>query len=340
MSQRNKSRVNFVNQMVQQYSKVHQLGQVNSDPKTPAQFVEAFTKHYKSLYDRDIARGVERRLSHLSSVQSSLSRFKKKLRTTGVDEAWLKKLHLPKKEANDLMLEKKTNVSKNSIDLPLLQADDIIHDCKQFLTHPNKYVKIIAVAALTGRREAEIIHSMRFGSPKEHHYTSEKYWSCVTGILKQRSTGGVVSREVPLLAERKDIVAAVTAIRESCPAKNVQEVNKKYAKNIARTMQKFCPELGKLHELRKFYVAVCFHYFNERNCSLPRIAADYLGHKTMSETVLTYLSARLTGLGSINFGHGQLNKKKTSSIKKRASARKKSVSSTGKKTCPNKELSS
>ena len=192
---------------------------------------------------------------------------------------------------------------------------------------------IIAVAALTGRRASEIIYSMRFGRPMESHSTSDKYWSCVTGILKQRSNGAVVSREVPLLAERKNILTAVAAIREACPAKNIQEVNRKYAKNIARVMKKFCPELGKLHEFRKFYVAVCFHYFNERNCSLPRVAADYLGHKNMSETVLTYLSARLAGIGSIDFGRRdvRLSKMKTSSDEKRTSIRKKTVSSKGKK---------
>jgi hypothetical protein len=318
-------RVNFLECMIKQYRRSHEgVSGKSKGPRSPQEFVDSFTGHYQKLYDSDIEKGVVRKLSYLSSVQSNLSRFKKELQARGVPDQWLKDLHLPKKESIQLMHEKKNNVRNSSINLPLLQGDDIIRDCRTYLRHPNKYVKIIAVAALTGRRESEIILSMVFGPPRDSHFTDEKYWSCVTGILKQRTEGGVVSREVPFLANRREILNAVTAIRKECPAKDVGEVNRKYAKGISRTLHKFCPELGKLHEFRKFYVAVCYHYFNEQHCSLPRVAADYLGHKTMSETVLTYLSARLSGMGGLCFGHGKLKKhikinpnaKKSSKVKK------------------------
>jgi hypothetical protein len=120
----------------------------------------------------------------------------------------------------------------------------------------------------------------------------------------------VKCREVPLLADRFVINKTISEIRKKLPVSSIEQVNRLYAKNISRAVHKSCPELGKLHEFRKFYAATCFHYFNERRCSLPRIAADYLGHKTMSETVLTYLSARIEGVGTLNFGRGKLAIKK------------------------------
>ncbi len=280
---------------------------------TQSELVADFKQHYKQLYDKDIANKVDRKLSYLSSAQSNLSKFKKILRRNGVtDEKWLSELKLSREEGFQLAKEKKNSVHKHAIDLPVLRADDIIIDCRKLLKHENPCAQIIAVAALTGRRAGEILFSIRFETPKETHYTNEKYWTCASGFLKQRANdpNAVTCREVPLLADRVAINQCISDIRRKCPVNTIEDVNRLYAKSISRMVQKICPELKKLHEFRKFYAAVCYQYFNERKCSLPRIAADYLGHKTMSETVLTYLSARVEGMGTLSFGKGKLNSPK------------------------------
>ena len=305
----------FVSLMVSQYRPQH----------VPSDVVAEFKKYYKNLYDVDIKKGVHRKLSYLSSAQSNLSKYKKQLRLKGVkDDKWLAALKLSKEEGLQLAKEKKTSVHDQAIDLPVLHADNIIIDCRQLLADANPFAQIIAVAALTGRREAEILYAITFSDPKEDHYTSNRYWACATGFLKQRENDpqAVQCREVPLLADRASINKAILEIRQKCPVGSVAEVNRKYGKQISRALLKFCPELKKLHEFRKFYAAVCYQYFNERKCSLPRIAADYLGHKTMSETVLTYLSARIEGTGTLSFGHGKLN-----GVKKNSSHGKKSTAS-------------
>lgn len=305
----------FVSVMLSRY----RPGQSTSD------LVAAFKQYYKDLYDKDKKNNVTRKLSYLSSAQSNLSKFKKGLRLAGVqDEKWLRDLKLSKEEGLLLAKEKKTSVHDHAIDLPVLQADHIIEDCRKLLNESNPMAQIIAVAALTGRRESEILYSIEFNKPKEDHYTLSKYWACASGFLKQRENDplAVTCREVPLLADRDSLNRAIGEIRQKCPVSSVAEVNRRYGKKISRALQQFCPELKKLHEFRKFYAAVCFHYFNERQCSLPRIAADYLGHKTMSETVLTYLSARVEGVGTLSFGRGRLAldsevKKKSSRSEKR-----------------------
>lgn len=308
------SRADFVSVMLAGY----RPGQSTSE------IVAEFKRYYKELYDRDKSRNVVRKLSYLSSAQSNLSKFKKGLRLKGVkDEKWLAELKLSKEEALQLAKEKKTSVHDHAIDLPVLQADNIIEDCRKLLGDSNPMAQIIAVAALTGRRESEILYSIEFNKPKEDHYTLSKYWACASGFLKQRENDplAVKCREVPLLAERETINKTIAEIRQKCPVDSIAAVNRVYGKKISRALHRFCPELKKLHEFRKFYAAVCFHYFNERQCSLPRIAADYLGHKTMSETVLTYLSARIEGVGTLSFGKGRLVevKKKSSQSKKRKS---------------------
>ena len=70
---------------------------------------------------------------------------------------------------------------------------------------------------------------------------------------------------------------------------------------IQTAQDKFVPMIKNIHQFRKFYVFSCFEYFNENHCSIARLAADYLAHKTMSETVLTYLNFRVVVDKSLSF---------------------------------------
>ena len=302
---------NFVEIMFQKYKFNHAnkmfIGTL-SDAQEAQLIVDSFINHYRDLYNSDMRKGVPRKLSWRSSAQTYLSKFRRKVKENGAHEEFLSLLHLPSPQSIELMKEKQENVRKSAIDLPLIQGDAWITDCRSYLEHPDWYLRVIAVAALTGRRESEIILTCEFEKPREKHYTDSKYWSNVTGILKQRpgDPDAVREREIPLLAERTRIRACVASIRKQSRAITESDVNRVYASGIARRMHRHCPEMRTLHEFRKFYAASCFWYFNERNCSLPRAASDYLGHKKMAEAVLTYLSIRVEGLGSLNFGIGQL----------------------------------
>ena len=221
------------------------------------------------------------------------------------NQKFLSQLKLSKADNRQLKIEKSKNVHLHSIDLPELDGDGIVLDCRRMLQNPNPYMRIIAVACLTGRRMAEIVHSVDFTKePVEQHYTSSAYWANITGICKQRKgdPGAIKTIEVPFLDTRCNIAACVASIRRDLPSPSVKYVNRKYGKPVQRAMQKYCPNVKKIHQFRKMYVLLCHHYFNERKCSLPRLAADYLGHKTMSESVITYLNFRLAPLGKLDFG--------------------------------------
>lgn len=284
------------------FSRFQQYPQSQQTAALAEAFSRKFVHYFHTLHAADIKRGKVRKLPPTSSAQSYLSVFKKKIQASraGAPAAFLKGLHLTQQESKALMVAKSRNVYTGAIDLPAVNGDGVITDCRKLLTSPNPYLKVIALACLTGRRTAEIVFTIRLGPPTEKHKTSGAYWARASGFCKQR-TDPIVSREVPLLENRDTINRAIAAVRRELKVRSVGEVNKRFSKPIQRAIKKFCPAIGKVHQFRKFYALCCFKYFNDRHCSLPRIAADYLGHKTVSATVLTYLNFRVNNLGELSF---------------------------------------
>jgi hypothetical protein len=276
----------FVDQMLAQYS---------SHDK-PEDVIEKFRQFYKEKERLGRARGTIRRLSFISSLQSNLSKYKTQV---PAPVEFKQKLHITREELNQLIKERAHSVRQNSIDIVAIDGDKFVRDCRELLTHPDFALKVIAVACLTGRRMTEIISTANFDPPQEPHSTNLIYWSCVTGMLKQRGRNTCI--DIPLFAKRNEIVACVHALREQSQHLTAKDSNKFASKRISRAMKKYCPEISKIHNFRKLYALMCFVYFNQRNCSLPRLTSDVLGHHDISNTVLTYLNFRLENTGSLNF---------------------------------------
>ena len=281
--------------------------EISPDKLTPAtakEFVKYITGYFRAKYEKDIAGGKTRKGNHLASAQSTLSKFKRFLIQNNPPSESLtlftKELHLTSKETSELEEHKASTLHKKAINIPEIDADDIIQDCIKLLGNSNPYVCLMSLACLTGRRMAEILFSMQFRPPTQQHATNSKYWTEISGIGKQRAGENRI-REIPLFAPRDVITDAIEKLRAELPASTVEEVNARYGKPTQRIMQKLCPAIHNLHNFRKMYVLVCQHYFNENGCSLARLAADYLGHKTTAAVVLTYLSFRVKPLGKLNF---------------------------------------
>ena len=294
----------IVDRMMRQYQRDKSKGKA-MDRAAAAAYAQKFVAYAKYRYDQAIAAGKTRKLPHFSYAQTSLSNFKRRVRDelgeTSAD--FLKSLRLTREQGNVLEAAKKRVVHQKAIDLPEVDGDAVVLDCRKMLSSDDPYLRLIALACLTGRRTAELLYSIRFRPPQEAHKTSSKYWAHVTGFLKQRKgdPDAVVSREVPLLADRKSIVEALKATRAVLKADSVRDVNLRHAKKIHRHMHKYCPTIGNIHQFRKLYALMCFHYFNSRQCSLPRVASDYLGHKMVSDSILTYLNFHLKPLGRLDF---------------------------------------
>ena len=310
---------NFCTYQIQQYFKIRADHKEFSESSNCAkQLVNNFLTYYERLSVRDRQKQIKRKNSCLMTAQTYLSLFKKKLaqQDSSIPPQFLKQLRLNKEQHASIVKAKNEKLHANAINLPSVNADLIIKDCRSCLaTSQDPYKKLIALACLTGRRVSELLVTISFDPPKNRHTSTHlKYWSHVTGFLKQRSKDPdrVISRELPLFDSRTNIVQALRFVREQlgtgsytgqswAPTITVQEANRKHAKPVSRSMRKHCNVICNIHQFRKFYALACFHYFNENHCSLPRLASDYLGHKSVSSTILTYLNFRVENLGSLQF---------------------------------------
>lgn len=172
-----------------------QLAQLHASELTPGQAkrtVVAFLDHYRSLYERDVQRGKQRKMDFLSSAQSALSRLKRAvLQKYGARaEEFSRGLKLGASETRALRDARERRVYAKSIDLVDIDGDEVVLRCRELLWSEDPYTVGIALAALTGRRAAELVHSLRVAPPLLDHFTHAKYWGRITGVLKQRRGGG------------------------------------------------------------------------------------------------------------------------------------------------------
>jgi hypothetical protein len=291
----------FVHDSFDQTLSVFRSSPQRLTPDYAEQIVKEFHAYFKERAD-NLPR--ERRMPYLATVQTSLSNLKKRLRLAGVPHDFLQHLHMSKQDSSQLIAAKAQSVVVRSIDLPTVDAEKVVIDCRKLLSDKDAYLRLIGLAALTGRRTAELLFCASFEPPQDPHKTNEKYWTCVKGFCKQRhdSAEAPMVRDVPLLESRDRVCAAIESVRRQLHVETIEEVNAKHAKPIQRHMIKYMPSSIKtIHNLRKFYALTCFCYFNDRNCSLPRFASEVLGHRTLSSTVITYLSFHVNCDKSLNF---------------------------------------
>lgn len=286
---------NFVDQMLTKYNQ-------NTKTVAPQEIVDEFLTYFKARYDEQVGRGRKRQISHLATAQTSLSRFKKRLQAP---VQFKSALHLTREDMAVLSNEKAQNLHKGSIDLVPIHGDQTVNDCRTLLDSPLLVLRIIALACLTGRRMAEIVLTAHFNPPKEPHARPE-YWASIHGMVKQRESDRDRVIEAPLFEHRSRIVLVQNEVKREAKemgVKTIEDVNMLLGKPVARAMHRFCPSVNHVHAFRKLYVLLCDHYFNERNCSLPRISADYLGHKMVSRNDLPYMTVRVVknSLGNLTF---------------------------------------
>lgn len=271
------------------------------DDSMAKEIVQKFRDHYKALWMKRMQdNGLAKRgLSYLGSTQSRLSSWKKRVIEEGIDvaEGFLKHLSLTNEENNKLKKERSKRVHTKSIHLHTFNGEQIVRDAIKLLQSGeelNNAERLIALAILSGRRTAELILTMEFREPEEKHNTPLRYWTKVIGFAKEKKTEEKRVREIPLFIDRKLFLNHIMKLRSDWNVKSTNELNKKYGKQISRKMKKMLPEMNNIHNARKLYALMAFRYFNDNNCSLARIASDYLGHKQMSNSILTYLNFRLS----------------------------------------------
>ena len=156
---------------------------------------------------------------------------------------------------------------------------------------------LCALAFVTGRRAGELLHTGKFRTPSSSLSTDNPYVACFSGQIK---TGIAAPKcfDIPLLAPREDVTAALTLVRRRWgAAASVAEVNKKYAMVMKRAVaaSKFAsldPQFrgggGKsrlhFHSFREAYGMCTFHAYQPHSFSPHYWLSRVLGHKGLNES--------------------------------------------------------
>lgn len=279
----------------------------------PHDIVAECRRYYKRRYDEQREKGVRRVSPWLNSTSTCLTHIKHYFRDNSLASyAYRSQIKLTKPELMRLDRLNHARLEENAQDLTEVDICQILKLGCKLLDSDRADELTIAVALFTGRRQAEVTHSMHMEPPLEpgrHRYPS--FWAHCTGFLKQRRGDrfAVRARELPLLAPRDQIVIALERLRDLWPSDSHTQASKLYGSAVSRAVKKHLAPCGikKLHDLRKFFAVVSHKHFNERNLSLPAYASWVLGHKRkVSTKILTYLSIHCTndpGLQSIFHYH-------------------------------------
>ena len=264
-------------------------------------FVESFRMYFKFTYKLDIDAGKTRKTTWLNSFQSNLSQFRRQLKNRGIQFWLLKFIRMTAKEKRTLEMQKKQRMVDESVGIVRINGPALLEKARRLLFSDDPATLVVALAALTGRRSSELVHSGTFGHPQEKHL-HPAYWSHFTGILKQREwdKNKVVAREIPLLAPREEINEALERLRDLWPSDSVQEAGSLYSYPISKATKREFPDVAKLHEFRKTYAVITYEHFNEKDYSLPRFASEVLAHKSLlGGRILTYLNIAVKGVSGM-----------------------------------------
>ena len=269
-----------------------------------ANFVESLRMYFKHAAKLHAEAGKIRKTTWLNSFQSALSLFRRALKECLVPVTQLRFLGLSKEEKRTLENEKLARLEKGSENVVKIDGFELVSAARKLLSSDDPAELVIALAALTGRRSAEILVSGAFNVPQKI-YRRPHYWCKFTGILKQREhdKDKIISRDIPLLAKRADICEAIARVRDLWPATTAHEANKLYSSEISKKMKTLFPLVGKLHTFRKTYCPITYEHFNDDlKFSLPRFASEVLTHKSIhGGRLLTYLNVNVNNTQKISF---------------------------------------
>lgn len=228
---------------------------------TPQQIVVAFLVMY----------------SNLASASSQLSRFKRRMRTKGLDDKFLSALKLKRKDYNDLMTTYKTSRDMKSRDVILVRGVDDIVSCAQHCMCSSDYrVLWGACILMSGFRPADLM-TVSIAFPKQSHVNAD-YWISVVNVAKKKTASAEKSFEHPLLCPRELFLRAVSIVRlyfEKHQAMTKEGMSQRYSKYWSNLVRRSYPSIPKVTHvtLRRLYAKYAFVYF--KNDFLPSIITEH-----------------------------------------------------------------
>jgi hypothetical protein len=231
----------------------------------------------------------------LRYVRVALSRYRVAVSAAFGDEhPALKYLHSFRRDIADYNAVDRRNVFDRHLALRPVDPDEFVERALGQLESPNYGRLVAAVLLLTGRRTVEICFSGEFALVPERDDVL-----LFAGQAKGKGTDKP-PYEIPVLADPRDILAAIEVVRARFAFASNADVNSKKAKEIGDAARQVFGGDYNPQELRKVYAAIAYHDYDQSEpsprLSEPAYLAAILGHGDGDvQTALSYMAYFVQG---------------------------------------------
>lgn len=242
---------------------------------------------------------IENNYNVLVTLKSVYSKYRKKALTYkfNLNKSNIIKeiFKLDNEEYNIIRKDYNLKVSSNLRTLKLIKSIDDYFTTSIKLIESSKILdNIVGLAALTGRRVAEIGCSA--------HFKYIKYdYVLFTGQLKTKFRENVNPYEIPVFYNAKNLINVLNHVRYEKPQyyNDPELFHNSCSKTISSITKKAYQDIieGEVtpKDLRAIYACLANHRFNDGSIGITRYIADILGHDELdNNTCNSYIKYRIT----------------------------------------------
>lgn len=219
----------------------------------------------------------------LSVFRTSLTPYRKAVKDAFESprrEIILSYLTLTDEEAIQCKVEQESRLSERLQGLKALNdVDGLLMKAEELLTSSSYLHKILGLAALTGRRPAEIACTANFTPSK-----TREGWMLFEGQLKGKEREDLAPYEIMVLTAPEKITRALSEIRERKPEfiDNPKRFHDAASKELNKLSKKFFSEFTDSEvspsDLRPIYAEIVYLFLEIKTIAKPKFFSILLGH--------------------------------------------------------------
>jgi integrase len=214
-----------------------------------------------------------------NALKNALTGYRNALRGIDKDHPAIFFLRLTKERSQRIRQEYNSQVSTRQRNIRIIESpEDYILFAESLLTNTSYIDRLLALAALTGRRTSELLCTAKFKPLEEFAVLFE-------GQLKTKGRDDVRPYEIPLLSDSTTIIEALERLQSEKPElwENPTLAKNRTGKPITQKMRKLFPEfLGENpigRDLRRAYGAISWHFADKKHeITKQKYISDILGH--------------------------------------------------------------
>jgi integrase len=231
----------------------------------------------------------------LSSLRRTLTDYRKAVNSSMAEELVDRIncfLTLTRDEAKIMASLKNKQISKDLKNLrPINDLDKHIVNAVAMLDGTSHHIKIVGLAALTGRRMAEIGCTAKF-----EKIEGDDNHVLFTGQLKMKGRPDQSAYIIPVLGDVDKIINTLDYIRKNKPVyiDNTHRFHNACSKELGERVRKHFPDTSDDHltpkDLRAIYAEICYELEDNKTIAKQKFFSEILGHgEDDNATGISYL---------------------------------------------------